>query len=173
MSSFEPFFNYEKLTPKMAKDLRDAVVRHRLATDSLIRSPVNIKQSVAAIEAAYDVESVIDTIRSAIWTVPVMVHLAGEKQFETCEHCEYAEQVIQRCKRCGSTLHLWHEHLGVLTPDGPRELGPDDVPWWDENEIVAKAHFGSAMTMYSIDPSRLLEKHEMECVSLVDLEGPQ
>jgi hypothetical protein len=173
MSSFEPFFDYEKITQEMADSLRDAVVRHRLATDSLIRSPANIQRSTEVIESAYEIEGVIDAIRSAIWTIPVMVHLAGVKESEMCEHCEYAEYVIQRCKRCGSTLHLWHENLGVLTPDGPRELGPDDVPWWDENEIVAKAQHGPTMTMYRIDPSRLLEKHEMECVSLADLEEPQ
>lgn len=169
MPNFEPFFNYDKLTQEMADDLHRAMVKHRLASDTFIRLATPTKGK-DVLESSYEVEMVIDEIRQAIWTIPVMVHLAGERKAETCLDCGDEEGVVQRCKRCGSVLHAWNEHLAVLTPDGPRELEEDEVRWWDVDAIVAKGtSSGGSMLMYRIDPSRELERYEMECISLVGL----
>jgi len=169
MSGFEPFFDYDKLTQEMTEVLHHAATRFNLARDTFIRNPPNTRLCIDLLRAERAFDRTIDEVSRELWTLPVMVHVAGQRETEVCEDCGEGERIIQRCKRCGSTLHLWHEHLMVLTPEGPAELEEDDIPWWEEDTLVAKGTDGPRMTMYSIHPDRRLEKHEMECVSLVDI----
>ena len=171
MAGFGPFLDYEKFTQEMADDLHAAVIRFQRSRDAFIRYPPSPRLGAEVIENSHVMDRTIDTICQALWTVPVMVHVAGVREPDDREDCDAGDRVIQRCKRCGSTLHAWHERLMVITPQGPAELEEDDVPWWDEGTLVAKSTHGSNVSMYRIDPDRLLEKHEMECVSLVDIGG--
>jgi hypothetical protein len=166
---FEPFFDYDKFSPEMASDLYRAMIGFNHARDAFLRQPPSPRLGAEVIRTSREMDRTLDVICQSLWTLPVMVHVAGERQTEVCEDCGNGERIVQRCKRCGSTLHLWHEHLFVLTPQGPAELEEEDIPWWDEDSLVAKGTDGGRMTMYRIDPDRTLEKHEMECVSLVDI----
>lgn len=153
----------------MANDLHRATVRFARARDNFLRHPASILNGVEMIESSHLIEQTIREISQVLWTLPVIVHVAGTRQSEPCDDCDDGDVVIQRCKRCGSTLHQWHNNTVMPTSQGFSELTEDDVSWWEEDELVAKATINGRVTMYAVEPGRSLDKHEMECVSLVDI----
>lgn len=172
LMNFEPFIDYEGATPEMARDLHAALREHKDATrDFVADDEPDLGKAARLIEASHRTHCTLTAIIEALHTTPVMVHVAGPIQHET-DPDDGDEHVIQRCTRCGSVLNFFRERFLVLDPHtGPRPMEEDDVPWWDEGTLVAKANSSDGVGMYEIETDRSLDKHERECADLTILEG--
>lgn len=170
---FEPFIDFDALTLEQAEELRRAVCGYRSAVDTLADSAtpetlLDLAKNV--LRASDDASRTVAEIMNDLHTTPVMVHVAGPRREETNPDDPDDHGVLQRCRRCGSVLNFWSEHVRVLDPaEGPRPLDEDEVPWWDEGELVAKANNQFGLGMYRVSPDRALEKHERECADLSEL----
>lgn len=169
--NFEPFLDWDAMTYEMALDLYEAMTKAQDAARAFSKVEVEdegnlVAQGRVVVETQKEVGEILEAICSTIWTHPVMVHVAGPKKNELHPDDPMVEGVLQRCKRCGSVLSFWHEGMRAITQEGFREIGEDDVPWWEDEAVVAKAN---SVGMYEIEKERELEKHEMQCVSLTEL----
>lgn len=172
---FDPFLDWEAIDDEIAADFNKAIKQYRRATEAFAkmkRGDEDFAQAARTVlKCQMKVTRLSQGILSHIYTLPVMVHVAGERKNETNPDDPMQEGTLQRCSRCGSVLHFWHEGIIALTDQGPRPLTEEDVPWFEKGEIVAKGETQGGVSMYVIDPPRDLEKHERECVSLSDLVG--
>lgn len=170
MSSFEPFIDWDEMSDEMLHDLSTAYREFRKAQKSFDRRQTK-ENAIALLKGQHEMSDIATAIFRTLHTVPVMVHIAGEKTTAT----EDEQEVIrQRCTRCGSVLQQWMSGYHAMTPAGPIPMDEGDLPWWDPGDIVAKSgDENESMTMYQIDPERELDKHERECYSLdsLDLKG--
>lgn len=171
LMNFEPFIDYEAVTPEMAQELYGALHEHRdLVQEFLSDEEPDVEKCARLLEAAHRGQNCFHAIIEALWTTPVMVHIAGPVQHETDEDGD--EHAFQRCTRCASVLNHFHGHYLVLDPEtGPRQMTEEDVPWWSEGTIVAKHTQSDTgnVGMYPIDADRELEKHERVCADLTGL----
>lgn len=160
--NFEPYFDWAEISQEMATDLYDVIADYETAKKNFLkhRSP---DAAGKFLEQQHKLSGVADAIYQTIYTKPVMVHVAGARVDDDDEN------VVQRCKLCGSILQLWHDGLVQMTGDGPRQVTPDDMEWWDEGDRVAKSHEPMSMNMYLVAPGRDLEKHELPCPNLSEL----
>lgn len=171
--NFDPYPDWSKLTRKQAEKFALGLARYRRASDALIADPANTDLCAEVIQIHHELGHVEDDILSDIWTIPVMVHVAGPQEWE--EHPDPEDDrtaLLQRCVRCKSVLSSFSEGMVALTERGPQRVSEDDMTWWEEGTQVAKSKqdaFG--MQMYEIPKDRQLEKHEMECVGLPNMEG--
>ena len=166
--SFEPFYDYESITEEMIEDLHKVVVGYKVAARRFeaMRSK---REAISVLKTQLEVQEAYNAIMSALWTVPAMIHVAGAPRTETHPRTG-TEAVAQRCQRCGSMLQLWHENLIVMGEEGPTEVEQENVSWWDEGQIVAKAIQPGGMHMYQID-DRELHHYEHECVDIKGIVG--
>jgi hypothetical protein len=170
MQNFDPYFDWSELSDDMASDLHAHYLRHRRALDAFLdRKTPDRELAKEVMDSHEELSRTAEVIKMALWTEPVMVHVAGERKMETNPDDPEQEGVLQRCQRCGSILHFWAEGMGVMTPEGPRILNEDEIPWWPSGELVAKATNELGMKMYEVEKGRKLAKHEIECVSLAEL----
>jgi hypothetical protein len=164
--NFDPYPDWEKVTDEHAKKLGNAVAEYRRASVQI--SDLATPQSAARfMQAHHDVGVIHDEILEDIWTVPMMVHVAAERDYEEIEE---QTVMVQRCARCKSILHIVHEGIVLMGPNGPEWMTEENTPWWAPGQLVAKATRPDSMSMYLIE-DRELEKHEMECVGLPNMEG--
>lgn len=170
--NFDPYLDWDKVDQEVTDDLYDALASYERDRETFLKNKT-IDNAKKVLRSHNAITEVSIAVHDYIYTIPVMVHEAGTKKRELDpDYPEEGEVTVQRCKRCGSILHAWREGVGVMTNDGPKEISEDDIPWWDVGDIVAKATGPEgAIGMYLIDPDHQLEKHEMKCVSLVDLVG--
>lgn len=166
--NFDPFLDHDAITDEMASDLASDMDRFENAKQEF-RSTKSKDSAGKMLDAQADLTATIQAIQETIFTQPVMVHEAGEKAEFVDE--EGHDTMIQRCKRCGSTLQFWHEGIVAMTPVGPQEISAEEVPWWSPGDVVAKSVEPGGMTMYEIDKTQKLDKHEMPCIDLSDLVG--
>jgi hypothetical protein len=175
--NFDPFIDYELLDQTRADGLHLAVRQYRDAVDAFVAdehaSTLKARVVSQKLEA---MDKTATKIMSDLWTVPVMVHVAGEKKTEKNPDNPEHEVDIQRCQRCASILNFWHEDMAVELPDGFDGYDVDDDAeqdhhWWSPGDVVGKVGDESHIGVYSIDPKRELYKHERECVSLSELVG--
>lgn len=157
--SFEPFFDYEAITEEIAQDLKDALEQLREAQEDLLSAQdaegmVSCAKDV--VEAQNEIMFIHREINHHIYTVPAMVHVAGEPKLEFEEG---APMYVQRCERCGSDLSRSmqesYEHFTV-------------------GEQVGKSHMDRDKTKYEtmyLVGDRDLYEHELECVSFKEIFG--
>jgi hypothetical protein len=177
--NFEPYIDWEELSDEMADDLFSRIVRFRRVSDLFVKESKRKRRRRSKKIRAYAAEmlklqSELSAMHQAIMqtlvTIPMMVHVAGEKKAETCESSA-DDHVVQRCTRCGSMLQAWHANTMVMTPLGPQEIDEEDVTWWTPGSTVAKSGDTGGppmLHMYEIE-GRELEKHEMVCVDLAEM----
>lgn len=166
---FDPYFDWAGITPELTAGFLKALTSHNEFRKKFEGDPT--PENLGAYLKVYDeLQTVHDNIMRGIYTVPAMVHVAGARKRETHPDDPMQEAMLQRCARCGSVLHVWHEHAIVFGPEGPQEIQEEDVPWWDEGQKVAKASQPGQLEIYEVEPDRELEKHERMCVSLSDLD---
>lgn len=171
--SFEPYVDFEALTPEMAALVRDSVLEYRAAMDALAAAPEATPELAAAmLRASEHASRVVREIVDELHVTPVMVHVAGDKREEVNPDDPEEQAVVQRCARCGSILHMWSERMGVMDPElGPRHLEVEEIPWWKVGARVAKANSNTGpVGMYEIDSDRPLLEHEHVCADLSSLE---
>lgn len=174
--NFDPFLDFESVSVEMATDLYEALLKNREAQQGLYDvDPRDQRALVTAatrlLETQRTYHSLVENIYQAIFTTPVMVHVAGPKKQEANPDHPEQEGILQRCKRCGSILYFWAEGMQYLSSEGLLDLEEERIPWWREGDIVAKANQMGGVDMYQVEEDRELEKHEMMCVSLTDLEA--
>jgi hypothetical protein len=165
--NFEPYMDWGAIDQEMSDDFHAAMVeqlRARAAFEAE-NTPAN---AAALLKATVEVSEVGDRISRTIWTLPMMVHVAGEKRVEECPDCDDRhERVVQRCSRCGSMLQMWHDSILVMTERGPAPMPEESIPWWDVGSNIAKSNDDEmgTMSMYEIK-DREFDKHEMICPDL-------
>lgn len=173
--NFDPFIDFEAVTEEMAADLHAALREHRDAAAAFVEDdrpdPVKCARAVAA---ATEVNMVVGAIVESLHRTPVMVHVAGPRREELRAEDDDDEiedlVLVQRCSRCGSVLNFWTDHLGTFDPHtGPRRVELNEIPWWKEGQLVAKATKPGMIDMYLVEPDRPLDKHERECADLSGL----
>ena len=170
-NSFEPYPDFEKITQEDADELHQLFRDYRQKSDRL-EQEARVEYVADFLQSFHAMNVRIEETVNRIWTVPYMVHVAGDKKTEQNPDDPTEEGIFQRCSRCGSTLNFWREGLMFLTPDGPKEMAEEDVPWWTPGERIAKRDGGpQGYGMYRIDADHELEKHEIMCVSLESLVG--
>jgi len=171
---FEPYLDWEKITDEMTDDLHEGLSFFHEAQDRFLENKTS-KNAADMLRSHYEMSSIASDVKEAIYTQPMMVHIAGEVKVEENPENPLDEVTIQRCKRCGSVLQIYKEGLAQITESGPEPVTEDEVLWWDDGDVVAKTSDSTSIHMYQIEgqgkPARKLEKHEMECVSLEDLVG--
>lgn len=159
--SFEPFFDYEAISQEMAEDLSETLRQLREAQEDLL-SAQDAEGQVACAKRVVEVQNEImfihREINRHIYTVPAMVHVAGEPKLEF----ERGRPVyVQRCERCGSDLCHSYNH----------ESSEDfDNEHFAVGERIGKAEVEGAETMYFIG-ERDLREHELQCVSFKEIFG--
>jgi len=168
MNTFDPFYDFDAITDEMILDLHKAVVGYKQSARRFeaMRSK---REAISVLKTQLEVQETYDAIMRAIWTIPAMVHIAGQKRSETHPKSG-AEATVQRCQRCGSMLQLWHDGMIVMDDEGPTEVDEEAVSWWNEGEIVAKATHAGGMHMYEIG-DRELHHYEHECVDIKGVLG--
>lgn len=160
---FDPYIDWKSMDDKMAKDFIDAYKEFDDAKNSLSADPT--KENVARLMRAQESLSEIDiAIRHSLWSVPVMVHIAGPVQEREDQD---GHESVQLCKRCGSILQRLGSGIKIMTSEGLEELTPSDISWWPEGSQVAKGETGGRLAMYMIDQK--LEKNEFPCPDLADM----
>lgn len=166
--NFEPYIDWDSVSAEMSNDMHAKLTEYKAAIKDFeeFNTPANCAR---VLKTQFELSNLSSVIHQSLFTLPVMVHIAGEKISEVDP--EEHNAVVQRCTRCGSVLQSWCEAFSILTPLGPRHLEESDLPWWEPGQIVAKATDDDSMTMYEIEKGRKLEKHEKECVDLTGLEG--
>jgi hypothetical protein len=175
--NFDPFIDYELLDQASANELHLAAKEHRDAVDDFVSDEhASIQKAKLVLQKVDAIDKTATKVLTDLWTVPVMVHVAGEKKTEQNPDNPEHEVDIQRCQRCASILNFWHEDMAVELPDGFDGFGVDldaqeDHHWWKPGDVVGKVGDESHIGVYSIDPKRELQKHERECVSLSELVG--
>ena len=172
IQNFDPFYDWSSITQEMADDLHRDFRKHKENLDALVASEQpDISLAAAVMESLNEIQLTSEAIRKTVWTQPVMVHIAGSRKHETNPDNPNEEAVLQRCSRCGSVLNFWQEGMMSLTEDGPRQMEEDEIPWWDQGALIGKVNGSLSISTYLIEEGRDLEKHEMECPSLMDLDG--
>jgi len=167
--NFEPYLDWDSIEDEMVDDLHELFMEFRKAKKNFISSKSK-ERAVAVLKAQYELGRITTAIHHAIFTRPMMIHVAGPKQKIADE--DGSDQIVQRCKRCGSILQLWSENFMAVTPAGPIPLEEEDVPWWDDDDVVAKAGDpDQGMQMYEVGKDRELERHERLCPDLTSLAG--
>lgn len=171
--NFDPYPDWDKITRKQAEKFSIGLRRYKLAADALVADPANTGHCADAIKAHHELGHIEDEIVESIWTVPVMVHIAGSREWEDHPNPEDERTaLLQRCQRCKSVLASFSEGMAVLTERGPQEVKEEDMTWWEEGTQVAKSKQDSyGMQMYEIPQNQPLKDHEMECVGLPNMEG--
>jgi hypothetical protein len=170
MKNFDPFPDWEKVDQEMADDLHQEVVGQQRAL-KVFESEPTPENAAALIEFYTKTQATVAAIITAIWTQPVMVHVAGERKWEKNPDDDDQEALLQRCTRCKSVLNFWFDSMMTVGEDGPRPIDQEEIPWWENGEFVAKGDGESGYSMYLIEKGRELEKHEFECVGMPELEG--
>lgn len=169
--NFDPFIDWEGITPEMVDDIHATLKEFRAAQESFLRT-ASSEDAAAMLRNQWDLTRTIEAITQTLYTIPVMVHVAGEKKIEEDE--QWGEITRQRCVKCGSVLGEWMERMMILTPVGPKQVEEEDLPWWTPGQRVAKAgtqgEDDQSMRLYLVE-DRELDKHEMPCVDLQDLFG--
>jgi hypothetical protein len=157
MSDFEPYIEWEAMSAEQARAFASALNKWQEASEKLKGGPTP-KRAAKAMQAQGELQNVADEIQRDLFRVPAMVHIAGVKEEEVSEdeedHMHDHTHIVQRCKRCKSLIGFYCENQGI-----PEE----EIPWWDEDTVVAKATNGPFMDLYSIE-GRNLHSHEHECV---------
>lgn len=164
--NFEPYIDFDAIDDRMTDDLHEAASAYKQATESFMKE--KSKENAAnLLRTQHRITEIAHAINASLYTQPVMVHIAGEKSHDSDE--DGRDQAIQRCKRCGSVLQIWKTGWAAMTPAGPHRLEEEDLPWWEEDDLVAKNSDNESMTMYEIEKNRDLEKHEFPCLDLTSL----
>jgi len=174
MQNFDPFIDWEAIDDEIAADLNKAVKNYRRAQLGFAKMKRGdedfAKAAQVFLKSQLHLTRLANSVINHIYTVPVMVHIAGERKTEVNPDDESSEGILQRCARCGSILHLFRDGLMVLDPEtGPREMQEEDLPWFDPGALVAKAETETGVQMYVLDDKHELKKHERECVALNEL----
>lgn len=158
--SFEPYFDWDAIDEKMTDDFHALFMEYKKAQEDFA-SKKSVRTAANFMRLQREMSNIAHAIQHAVYTVPMMVHVAGPKVQNTEE--DGTEQILQRCKRCGSVLQVWQDKFLIPTIDGLQPLSEDDLPWWDEGDIVAKASDDTGSTMYQVDEGRDLDDHERPC----------
>jgi hypothetical protein len=176
MQNFDPFLDWNAIDDEIAAELNKALKNYRRAMEAFAKMKRGDEDFARAAQVFLKTQLRLQRMASGvinhIYTVPVMVHVAGEKKVETNPDNEDQTGVLQRCARCGSILNLWREGMMMLDPEeGPREVCEEDLPWFEPGTVIAKAENNGSISLYPIEGDRELEKHERECVALNELFG--
>lgn len=167
MTGFEPFIDWDEFDDEMLGDLSTAYDQFRAAQKRFDKKKTK-ENAIALLKTQLEISDIATAVHRTLFTVPVMVHVAGEKAFTQDD--DGGTVITQRCTRCGSVLQDWKAGYHSMTPAGPMPIGQDDIPWWDAGDIVGKSgDENESMTVYQIDPERNLEKHERECYAFDSL----
>ena len=159
-NNFEPFIDWDGLDEEMSNDLWSALREFELAKVTFLkeRRPENAARLMIAQEKISEIN---DAIRNTLFTLPMMVHCAGEKIVGNDD--DGREEIIQRCTRCGSTLQQWKDGWGTMVDGEVKKLEADDLIWWEPGKQIAKATNDTTTSLYEIPLDRPLEKHELMC----------
>lgn len=171
MENFDPFLDYDAVSDEMAEDLYEGLSAYESAKAHLLASPVGSKERVKwarkVLEAQKETADTAGAIYETIYTIPMIVHEAGERKIETDD--DGNEFTVQRCKRCASVLQSW-AGTGEMTMFG-QQIDVEDLPWWEDGDVVAKSGDSDyRLDLYLIE-DRPLEKYEYKCVALNELVG--
>lgn len=179
--SFEPFHDYDQINPEQAHSLKEALAKYRKATDDLLTAHTADREVVCAkrvLEAHEEINEVMKGLNKDTYTVPAMIHTAGEVQEEIIEELGDLTLHVQRCERCGSVLKVSHYDSG----DNFLDIG-DRVAKKSSRRRRLPARGGARMNermaarmellpdidqMYFVG-DRELEDYELECVSLKNI----
>ena len=164
--NFEPYFDWAGITDEMTDDLHERILEYKKAQEDFIAEKSN-QNAARFMRLQWEVARIGNAITQTIYTIPVMVHVAGQKIYGKDE--DGTDQVIQRCKRCGSILQGWQDRYQVATPEGVVRITEENIPWWQENDVVAKPAEEIGTKMYEIENDRPLEEHEKLCPDLSGL----
>lgn len=169
--NFDPYFDWDLITEEIAADLQMAMRRYYgFARDLANAREPDVELARAVLESHDELDDVVVAIKRHCYRQPMMVHISDEPQMEDNNEDGPSEVLVQRCQRCKSVLHFWHEGMMILTPGGPHELQTDEVPWWPKDTIVAKHNTeDGGVGMYEIEANRDLDSHELECVGIPNL----
>lgn len=163
---FEPFHDYEQLDEEQAAEIREALAEYRKASDDLLEAEAADQQVVYAkrlLKTHQNTSKVIAGVNREIYTIPAMVHTAGEVEYEEHEVLDMMIH-IQRCERCGSVLHASpRESGGFFTPGD--KIGKKSTKKLPKRSSYPRGMMPTFDQMYYVG-ERDLEKHELECVSL-------
>ena len=176
MQNFDPFLDWEAIDEEIASDINKHVKRHRRLMEqfALMKrgDPGFVEAARELMQQQHKTTTLMGQVMHHIYTVPAMVHIAGERKWEDNLDDNTEQGLIQRCARCGSPLGFFSEGMMVIDEDSgqPRPLVEEDVPWFTVGETIGKIDRDEGMTMYAIE-GRELFKHERECVALNDLMG--
>lgn len=169
MTSFDPYYDWSKVTDDHADDLKEFIqLLDDAKQDVLEHGDNEAAGEFLRVNAA--MKDFYEEVLDEIFTVPVMVHVAGEKKIENHADEPDIEVTVQRCQRCASPLQMWHEGMMGMTAEGLKRFEENEVPWWDEDKIIAKATSPTGIGMYEVESDRELEDHERECVGLPSME---
>lgn len=157
---FEPYLDWSSVTEEMANDLHRNITAYKKAQEDFMGDPTPEK-AAELLKPQYELNNIATGVFQTIYTTPVMVHVAGPKTEDKDDDGE--GRIVQLCKRCGSVLQFWRDGVTVMTPTGPVEIAEENIPWWDEGDVVAKSTTPESMTVYQITEGRALEKHERPC----------
>lgn len=170
--SFKPFHDYDQLDAEQAEALKEALARYRKAQDDLLAAHTADRQITCAqrlLEANQDAIVVIEEINKDIYTVPALVHTAGEVELE--QHEEFGMMLyMQRCERCGSVLHASSSEDRGFFEEGDRIAKRAEKKLSRKPSRRAMMMIPDLNQMYFVG-DRDLEKHELECVPLKSIFG--
>ena len=167
--SADPFIDWDHISAEMARDLYVVLRDLRSTQDEFLAigpyHPGLRRKAAEVLQIQYRLGRVVEDIRSALYVMPMVVHVAGRRE---SAYEDGQEQMVQRCRRCGSMLQLWMEGFRMETPDGLCPVTSDDMEWWPENASVAKSADEHGRHMYRID-GRELRDYERPCPDLTTL----
>jgi len=162
--NFEPYIDWEDISDEMTSDFREKFLEYKKAQEMFTAHSSN-ENAARFLRIQFELSRLSAAIAQTLYTVPMMVHVAGPKVSGKDDDGE--EQIVQRCKRCGSILQSWQPSMHFPTSEGPLQIPEDSMMWWEEDAGVAKSVRQG--TMYPIEGGRELEKHEKICPDLTSL----
>jgi hypothetical protein len=163
--NFDPYIDWSGITQEMVDDFHGTMVKFRKASDQFLEKP-NKEDLAAVLRTQSDLSSNFHAIMATLYTVPAMVHVAGER---VQEELEDGRHEYQRCTRCGSTLAYWRSGLMTRTSEGETEITEDNIAWWEPGDVVAKAIVQDVGGELYLVSNRELEPHEKFCPDLSGL----
>ncbi len=170
---FRPHFDFRRVTPEMANELRKSLRLEQLNREMIALSDddEDVTEMVASyLELRMGTDQELTEMIGYCWVIPTMVHTAGKAELEQHPDDPLREYTVQRCVRCKALLMVYEaEHPPILDLQdgrGLRHVDVDEFPWFDEGIRIAKSDCDDHFHCAVLDKDHKLESHERECVDL-------